>query len=314
MLVVPTPVPLTRHRNSTPHPLARTMKHYCRIYGIMAREAPVCVLFRRGPSKWTQLVKWHTASDTFDAGQWFKGRIYEHRSDLTPNGRFLVYFASKINAHTVQDSGGYTYAWTAISEPPQFKAIALWPKGDCWHGGGLFASNGAVWLNHRPDTAQPHPNHNSSMFKVTPNPQAAGEDEPIHSMRLERDGWHCVQQGKFTMQGRSGWKTEQTEIWEKEGRVGKRLRRELLKIDFKSYGGPYIEQFSLVKKNDAPVTIADASWAELDQRGALVFARFGKLFRGALTKQGIEEKELTDLNKNQPPQGTANNVMDGDEE
>jgi len=290
------------------------MNDYCRVYGLMARKAPICVLFRRGPSKWTQLIKWDTASDTFSAGHWFKGRIYEHRSDLTPNGRFLIYFASKFNAHTIQDTGGYTYAWTAISEPPQYKAIALWPKGDCWHGGGLFTSNSDVWLNHRPETAQPHPNHRSSRFKVTPNPQSTGEDEPIHSMRLQRDGWNCIQQGKFTMQGCSGWKTEQTEIWEKKGRAGKRLRRELLKIDFESHGGPYVEQFSIVPKNGSPVMITDASWAELDQKGKLVFARFGKILRGTLTKQGVEEEELTDLNRNQPPRGSADNAIDTEED
>lgn len=69
----------------------------------MARDAPTCVLFRRGPSKWTQLVKWRTNTDSFDAGQRFKGRVYEHWSDLSPDGRFLIYFASKINASTIQE-------------------------------------------------------------------------------------------------------------------------------------------------------------------------------------------------------------------
>ena len=64
-----------------------------------------------------------------------------------------------------------------------------------------------------------------------------------------------MQQGKFTIAGWAGWKTEQTEIWEKEGRAGKRLRRELLKIDFESYGGPYVEQFSFLSKNGVPITI-----------------------------------------------------------
>ncbi len=272
----------------------------------MAREAPVCVLFRRGPSKWTQLVKWRTDSDSFDMGHWFKGRIYEHRSDLSPNGRFLIYFASKINKRTIQDTDGYTYAWTAISAPPQYKALMLWPKGDCWHGGGLFKSNSDVWLNHRPDSALPHPKHVSSMFKVMPNPEASGEDEPIHSMRLTQTGWICTQHGKFKMAGWSGWQTEQTEIWEKEGRAGKRLRRELLKIDFESYGGPYVERYTLITKNGTPITIADATWAELDQKGKLVFARFGKIFRGRLDKGGIEELTLIDLNGNEPPKKVAN--------
>jgi len=220
---------------------------------------------------------------------------------VSPDGRFLIYFAAKINAHTIENTNGYTYAWTAISEPPQYKAVMLWPKGDCWHGGGLFKSNRDILLNHRPDQAQIHPRHVSSKFKVTPNLETYGEDEPIHSMRLVLDGWNCVQQGKFTMDGCSSWKAEQTEIWEKKGRAGKCLRRELLKIDFELYGGPYVEQFYLISSNGTPVVIADANWAELDQRGRLVFARFGKVFRGLLTKNGIEEVEIIDLNGNKPP-------------
>jgi hypothetical protein len=131
----------------------------------------------------------------------------------------------------------------------------------------------------------------------------------IHSMRLKRDGWKCVQPGKFLMVGWSEWETEQTEIWEKEGRAGKRLRRELLKLDSNSYGGPYIERYSLIPKNAAPIMISDATWAELDQKGKLVFARSGKVFRGALAKTGIEAVEIIDLNGNRPPERSGNNCM-----
>jgi hypothetical protein len=51
----------------------------------------------------------------------------------------------------------YTYAWTAVSRAPWLTALALWPKGDCWWGGGLFTSDRALWLNHRPDEATHEP-------------------------------------------------------------------------------------------------------------------------------------------------------------
>ena len=65
-----------------------------RIYSILAREAKRAVVFRRGPSKLVQLLLWHTDTDKFEDGQWFKGRIYERRCDLSPNGKLLVYFAA----------------------------------------------------------------------------------------------------------------------------------------------------------------------------------------------------------------------------
>ncbi len=116
-----------------------------RLYFILAREADTAVLFRRGPSKWVQIIRWDTAHDTFDFGQWFHGRIYERRSDLSPDGTKMIYFAQKINRRTMAD-WEYTYAWTAISKPPYLTALALWPKGDCWHGGGLFVTDR---LRHR---------------------------------------------------------------------------------------------------------------------------------------------------------------------
>src|SRR5580704_3852137 len=129
-----------------------------RLHMILARKAHTAVIFRRGPSKWVQLIKWDTDTDSFELGQWFHGRIYERRCDLSPDGSLLVYFAQKISARTMKDEE-YTYSWTAISKPPYLTALALWPKGDCWHGGGLFEGPHDLFLNHRPEAAVPPPKH-----------------------------------------------------------------------------------------------------------------------------------------------------------
>jgi hypothetical protein len=146
------------------------------------------VIFRRGPSKQVEVIRWDLSTDTFERGHWFRGRIYARRCDLSPDGTLLVYFASKFDGRTVEDQE-YTYAWTAVSRAPWLTALALWPKGDCWWGGGLFTSKRGLWLNHKPDEATPHPAHRPHKLKVEPNPEAHGEDEPIYSRRLERDGW-----------------------------------------------------------------------------------------------------------------------------
>src|SRR5688572_9568297 len=98
---------------------------------LFASHADVAVIFRRGPSKRVEVIRWDTARDTFERGQWFHGRIYERRSDLSPDGALLVYFASKFDRVTRSDRH-YTNAWTAVSRPPWLTALALWPKGDCW--------------------------------------------------------------------------------------------------------------------------------------------------------------------------------------
>src|SRR5208283_1885519 len=163
-----------------------------RLFMIFARRSSIAVIFRRGPSKWVQLIKWNTKTDVFEPGQWFNGRIYERRSDLSPNGSLLIYFAQKISARSKKDTE-YTYAWTAVSKPPFLTALALWPKGDCWHGGGLFRGPHDVLLNHRPVDATPHPQHPPKGLRIMPNPHAAGEDDPIEIPRMERDGWEFKQ-------------------------------------------------------------------------------------------------------------------------
>ena len=65
-----------------------------RLHVILAREAPKAVVFRRGPSGSVCTLGWDLETDTFTMGQWLKGRIYEYRSDLSPNGELMIYFAT----------------------------------------------------------------------------------------------------------------------------------------------------------------------------------------------------------------------------
>lgn len=83
-----------------------------RIYGILAREAPVGVLFRRGPSDWVQIIRWDLSNDTFEEGHWFHGRIYEQRGDLSPDGKYMIYFAAKRSASRPK----HEQTWTAVSD------------------------------------------------------------------------------------------------------------------------------------------------------------------------------------------------------
>jgi hypothetical protein len=269
-----------------------------RLFFILARQAPIGLVFRRGPSKWVQLVKWHTKTDIFEPGQWFHGRIHERRCDLSPDGSLLIYFAHKISAKSLRDKE-YTYAWTAISKPPFLTALALWPKGDCWHGGGSFIDGYTVLLNHRPEVARPHPKHRPHGLRVLPNPHANGEDDPIFPQRLERDGWKEIQ----------AWKVEnrdypqlchtiEPEIRERispSGRDRILLTRSIECLD-------YSEEFAVGSIGQSElVNIDQASWADFDQQGRLVFAKDGKVFAGEVDEQNrISEKLLIDLNPLKP--------------
>jgi hypothetical protein len=233
----------------------------------LASDAPQAVIFRRGPSKQVELVLWNTARDVFEPGQWFKGRIYEHRCDLAPNGQLLVYFASKFNRRTVEDQE-YTYAWTAVSRPPYLTALALWPKGDCWWGGGLFKSNSTLFLNHRPAEAVPHPAHVPTRIRVIPNDDARGEDDPLYSARLERDGWQLRQPWRIeSRELPNGFETLQPEIRERIHENG-RLRIVLTRrLD----GLRYSEAFEVTSaRGTVPVALQRPAWLDWDHRGRLI--------------------------------------------
>lgn len=245
------------------------------------------------------MIKWNTSNDEIELGQWFKGRIFERRSDLSPNGTRLVYFASKISRQTLKNKD-YTYAWTAISKPPYLTALVLWPKGDRWHGGGIFESNNKLWLNHHPSLAVPHKNHQPPRhLTVESNPNVQGEDSPVFTRRMIKTGWIQEQQGKYKLTSKQGWKTEIPEVWiKKEPRSGIELILTLEEINFKKKGGPHIERFILRKNQHEIIPILSAQWADFDRSGKLVFTKEGKLFSGYIEANSLKERQIADFNKN----------------
>ena len=268
---------------------------------LRASLAPLALVLRRGPSKWVEAVQWDFRTDSFQHGHWFHGRIYDRRSDLSPDGTLFVYFASQFSRHSVSDTE-YTYAWTAVSRVPWLTALALWPKGDCWWGGGLFLDAHSVWLNHRPDEATPHSRHRPKGLRVQPNPEAAGEDEPIYRRRLERDGWVL----------RQDWMTEWTGLGRGYVTLApeERVRRHPLtasrtlgivltrRIDNLSYR----EQFAIEGAEDAiNFPPGPLQWLDWDTRGRLIALSGGRIW--AADVEGTQVRrfaELLDLRDDKP--------------
>src|SRR5436853_4020818 len=112
------------------------MAFAARLHALLASEAPVGVVFRRGPANSVCSILWNRDRDEFQIGQWLRARLYERRADISPDGRHMIYFA-----------GRATNSWTAISKVPWLKAVVFFEKGDRWQGGGLFTSNSRYWIN-----------------------------------------------------------------------------------------------------------------------------------------------------------------------
>jgi hypothetical protein len=263
-----------------------------RLYTILAREAPIAVVFRRGPTKRILLILWHTDTDKFYEGQWLKGRIYERRCDLSPSGKRLVYFAANYKKPY--------FSWTAVSRPPFLTALALWPKGDGWGGGGLFAKENQILLNHREAEmrlAEGFELPRRMTVKPFGDRPGWGEDSPIMDTRLSRDGWRRIQDGKAIEHGigASVWiEFSPAEVWARPNpRAPARYELQMSIQGLHQREGPwYIIEHSVVDQTDgSTIALGTADWADWCRSGDLLFAKEGKLFRLGYAADGA----LSDL-------------------
>jgi len=123
-----------------------------RLFVIPARDAPVAVIIRRGPSAWAHLILWDLEKDALTPGAWFHGRLFAEKCDLSPDGQLFVYAAYQ--GRRVRTS--YTDSYTAVSRPPWLHALALWPMGTTYGGGGRFVGERRLIVR---GVSAPHPDH-----------------------------------------------------------------------------------------------------------------------------------------------------------
>lgn len=273
-----------------------------RIYGIVARETRQVVLFRRGPTRQVRLIKWNLQDDTLELGQWFRGRIYERRCDLSPSGDKLLYFAAKYREPL--------YSWTAISNPPFLTALALWPNGTCWGGGGLFDNEHALRLNHYPGEFKLADGFATPRnLKVAPlgEHSGKGEDDPIMSIRLARDGWAYLDTGSKEERGgrASGYSRRFDPPLAMEKSVGRsrdggRVLRVSLHAIRERQGRWYAQTADLLDRSGKIVLqLGRIDWADVDHNGDVLYAKDGCIFRLKEEQKAAAAKQhlVADLNE-----------------
>lgn len=271
----------------------RNPKPSTRLYVLLARKAPIAAVFRRGPSKRVLLLTWNTETHEIRKGQWFKGRIYERRCDLSPSGEKLVYFAAK------QRPPHFT--WTAVSRPPFLTALAMWPKGNAWGGGGLFTNERTLALNHAPgERVLSEGFRLPKTIQVEPMRGRAGwgEDDPIWSERLARDGWILKQRGKGQENKRGSkiwWEFTEPLIWTK---ARGSLVLEMRVLGVHEIEGPWyvVEHRVLAAGAGVELSLGRSDWADWSRSGELLFAREGQLFRIPVLPSGLGDPiQVADL-------------------
>lgn len=251
-----------------------------RLHVLLARDAPVGLVIRRGPSKQVATLLWDRRRDCFELGQWLKGRIYERRCDLSPDGKHFLYFA--MNGRS---------SWTAISRAPWLKARVFLLKSDCWNGGGLWTGNTRYWLNDGyGHTVQQNDARLTRDLDAEPSEYFGGECLHVYFHRLMRDGWN---RGERRVQSRH----HDIQIFEKPLGKGWILRKLAhSQIDPPVGNGCYWDEHELIGPATAQAIACPRwEWADLDRR-RLVWATGGKLFAARLGKEGLfDETELHDF-------------------
>lgn len=104
-----------------------------RLYLFFATKNDRAVILRQGPSKQFRMILWHRDTDTFEDGQWIKHKVYVEGCSLSPDGQHFLYFV--LDGKWDSDAMG---SYTALSKPPYWTALSVFPCGDTWGGGGLF--------------------------------------------------------------------------------------------------------------------------------------------------------------------------------
>lgn len=254
-----------------------------RLHVLLARDAQVGLVIRRGPSNSVGSILWNRARDTFKVGQWLRGRIYERRCDLSPDGKHFIYFA--MNGRWKSETKG---AWTAISRVPFLKAIDLFAKGDCWHGGGLFLSEREFWLNDGHGHVELK---RSSRLRRNPDggPQEYFGEEclTVYYHRLQRDGWR---RRTMEYQGATLFEKKLPKSW-----VLRKLA--FAELEHPAGRGCYWDAHELWQAStDTTLVFPGWEWADYVD-GRLVFAVDGQLRTARLGRGKIHgEKLLYDFN------------------
>lgn len=253
-----------------------------RIHVLLARDSSASIVVRRGPTRHTAIIGWDRKTDKFRVGQWLYGRIYERRCDLAPDGKHFIYFA--MNGRWASSAKG---AWTAISKAPYLKAVSLFAKGDCWHGGGLFRTSTEYWLND--GYGHELQKEDRSLRRVDEYPwreRYGGECPGVYYIRLQRDGWQL----KYSAPDGHG---DQVTVFEKRVNNHWNLRKRAHSGIGHAVGrGVYFDTHELFNsRTEQVIPKLDWEWAELDG-DRLVWAANGCLYSGRIDVNGLRSEKL----------------------
>jgi len=261
-----------------------------RIYCIPALEVPVVAVFRRGPTHWSHVGRWDLAGLTYESGAWLGGRIFPRRCDLSPDGRFLSYFAHKPSA-----TWELGEAYVAVSKLPWLTALHAFATCGTWTRGYFFTQDkSATPAREVLDLPIPYRLQSIPAVQFATERRRGWEEAPDCAPRDPRDAWDQYRNARMQKRQPGGHRLLCVEsTGHAGGEFGPDQAVDGLRV-----------QYSL--EADGQLTVLDdLQWADWDENGRLLVAtRTGKLQVrqvGAGTEHTVFEMDLALLDPNPVP-------------
>lgn len=270
----------------------------CWQFVLLARTAPIGLLIRRGPSKWWHLTLWNTRGDHFTGGQWFRGSLYPNKCDLAPDGSLFSYFAGKFQS--IARQRGYDYTWVAVSRPPYFTALSLWPVGDTWGGHTMFLDDGSF---HVGTLKACHPDHPPGPLRVANHSYLNLGDPFLATPPWARAGWKPIHLSEKVKKLTyfdpllSSWRRTEGNLC---------LDRKVNRGEDR-FPSQRPSRYTIYKL-DAQTELArfEAHWADFDQRGRLIAAVGGRILVGKIDRHhGLRWRQHAAFQDEKPEQVRA---------
>ena len=152
--------------------------HRSRVHLLAAREAPVVVILQRKRNRLFHVITVDTQTHAITEGSWFRGMLHPLDSDVSFDGKFMVYRAN---------GASYRAAWSGVCRLPWLKTLVH--VEDPITGGGYFSGPNDL-KTHGWDHSEKIVSTDDIPFTIERDPKRhLGEELAIIYGRLERDGF-----------------------------------------------------------------------------------------------------------------------------
>ena len=170
-----------------------------RLFVAMSKNPKKNIVLRRGPTRQVATFNWNADTGKVTLGQWLRGKIYDHRVDISPDGEHFIYLAL----------GKHGKTWTAVSKTPWLKALDFYPWGSTWGGGGLFYDIKSYGLSGQCASEDWRQNsgltlidiehiYKSNLPALNRTKSNSGYESSAYGLKLQRDGWTLHSTAKET--------------------------------------------------------------------------------------------------------------------